>query len=318
MLTLRNVKGTPLTNTEVDDNFQYLEDLIIDTDKYVTGVEVPGQFGISISLVDDLLPSVTVKPIASGEYSFATGNGSEASGDNSIALGNNSIASGPYSMALGNNSEADGLYAIALSNNSKALGNNSVTFGSYSETTGINSVTFGGNTKAIGSYSIAAGSDTESRGQYSVAISSIARNDAEVSIGINNHIGHKSQYGTINGKIATGNNAVTKINFGGNDYVLLSDKSAYRLQFTIMAISNTDAIEWSGTTIVKNGAFVGTPTLTPGISSPGFAVAPISVAVQLGTPILDHNILEVLATGIAFTDIKWSVKIDYVEINEVF
>ena len=300
-LTLRHIKGSPLTNTEIDDNFEYLEQLIAPT-QYVIGPENnPGQQGISISIIDDITMPV-ILPIASGEFSLATGNNSVASGFSSIALGNNSISSNISSIALGLNSEATGYNAIALGGYSKANGNNSVALGS--------------NCKSTGSYATSMGIGAEAIGLNSVAMSAISRNASELAIGVG-MIGAaiKAQTGKITGKETSGGTIPKKLKFGPtNEYALIANDSSYLLNIKVLATDSTDVKEWSGKGVILNGSFVNTPTLTSDIETVGFNLADVSV--QMGTPLPNENTIEVIATGVSGTTIKWAVEIDYIEITQ--
>ena len=298
-LSLRHIKGSPFTNTEIDDNFEYLEQLIAPT-QYVIGPENnPGQQGISISIIDDIATPV-VLPIASGEFSLATGNNSVASGYSSIALGNNSISSNISSVALGLNSKATGYNAIAL--------------GSYSEANGNNSIALGSNCKTDGSYATSMGIGAKAIGNNSVAMSAISRNDSELSMGVG-MIGTsiQAQTGKITGKETSGGATPQKLKFGPNEYALIANDSSYLLNIKVLATDSTDVKEWSGKGVILNGSFVNTPTMTSDIETAGFNL--VDVSVQMVSPLATENAIEVIATGVSGKTIKWAVEIDYIEIT---
>jgi len=112
-------------------------------------------------------------PVASGNYSFATGgsryqyaqcqNAPIASGTGSVAMGIGTVASGDYSVAMGFGS----------------------TISSYLVANGFGSVAMGANTKGTGSYSVAMGQNTVSSGNSAVAMGNgnTASGDFSVAIG---------------------------------------------------------------------------------------------------------------------------------------
>ena len=64
-----------------------------------------------------------------GNYSFATGSGTNASGDFSAATGNYTTSKGTYSFASGYESSANGVAAVAMGNDAVATGIASIAFG---------------------------------------------------------------------------------------------------------------------------------------------------------------------------------------------
>jgi hypothetical protein len=107
---------------------------------------------------------------ARGNYSFATGYGTEASGSSSIAFGNGTVASGYESTAFGYHSEASGDRSAAFGYYSEASGSNSFAFGNNSTASGYNSTAFGINSTASGSYSTTMGRSTIADDDFSFVL----------------------------------------------------------------------------------------------------------------------------------------------------
>jgi hypothetical protein len=162
--------------------------------------------------------------IALGNYSLASGSGSNASGLSSVALGA-SIASGIGSVAIGGDSNASGAYStafdggLATASDAFAVGFGSVASGDYSTALGAStasgyaSTASGHGSTASSNYSTALGASTAS-GLYSTAsgyastasghgstasgFNSVASGYASTTIG--NNITSKSAYCTVIGK----------------------------------------------------------------------------------------------------------------------
>jgi hypothetical protein len=127
--------------------------------------------------------------IASGDYSFAIGQGSTASNILSFAIGSNITSSGKSSLAMGYNTIASASYSTAIGYNTTASGVSSTALGSYNVSSGSGSTAMGLFTKASGMYSTAMGSYfTEATGNYSTAIGRwvLARSMGMVAVGLYN------------------------------------------------------------------------------------------------------------------------------------
>lgn len=92
---------------------------------------------------------------------------------------NDGIASGEYSVALGDHTEASGNYSTAMGFETKAIGNNSTTMGAMTIANGVNSFAIGVNTEAIGNSSVSMGAGTKSQNESSLTIGRF--NDANSS-----------------------------------------------------------------------------------------------------------------------------------------
>ena len=112
---------------------------------------------------------------ATGDYSFAVGQGVVASGLRSVAMGIGATASGDMSIAIGGTA-------------STASGDYSRSFGSNNTASGYISTAMGYDNTASGGYSTAIGYDNASSGANSVAIGSnlYANAWSEIALGFNN------------------------------------------------------------------------------------------------------------------------------------
>lgn len=95
--------------------------------------------------------------IASGAYSTAFGQLSDATGANSIVAGQNSLASGFCSIALGSSSQATGAYSVCLARGCVASDTGSIAIGYHNQSSGKNSLSLGAYTDASGDNSTAMG-----------------------------------------------------------------------------------------------------------------------------------------------------------------
>jgi len=162
--------------------------------------------------------------IATGEYSHAEGQQTQAYGDHSHTEGRNTIASGSYSHAEGQDTIASGSYSHAEGSSVRAIGewshaegdftqakgdyshaegNRTIASGSHSHAEGYLTIASGdyshaegNNTKAIGTYSHAKGQSTQATGNFSHAEgdSTIAQGNGShaeglltTALGLNSH-----------------------------------------------------------------------------------------------------------------------------------
>lgn len=121
-----------------------------------------------------------------GNYSFATGNNTQASGEASFASGYITNASGEYSVALGFGGTATASRsfaftgtayntgAIAMGNGATAGGEESVALGASSISYGLYSIAIGP-VIASGNFAVAIGLQNRAAGQYSLALGKNAR-----------------------------------------------------------------------------------------------------------------------------------------------
>lgn len=125
--------------------------------------------------------------MASGDYSTAFGESSNASGDYSTAMGNFATAFGYNSTAMGYASVASGNYSTVMGYFTIASGFNSTTMGFNSKATGIYSTAMGQNTVASGGASTAMGGGSIASGDLSTAMggNSIASGIASTAMGVN-------------------------------------------------------------------------------------------------------------------------------------
>jgi len=123
--------------------------------------------------------------IASGNYSYAFGMGSQATNTGSFAFGTQDTAIGNYSLAMGYKTKASNWYDTAMGNHTKASGGNSTAMGLNTLAIGSNSTAMGSHTTASGSESIASGSGTIASGEVSTAmgVETIASGELSIAMG---------------------------------------------------------------------------------------------------------------------------------------
>lgn len=73
-----------------------------------------------------------INNVASGEYSFASGNSNTASGEGAIVAGQSNTVSGDYSVAIGSHNTVSGNNAIAIGEYNMATGDKQLVAGNYS------------------------------------------------------------------------------------------------------------------------------------------------------------------------------------------
>ena len=162
---------------------------------------------------------------ASGDYSFAIGQGSRSTGITSISLGSNVLASGKSSTAIGYYSSASGTYSTSIGSFTNANGWFSNAMGSYTIAAGENSTAMGFSTsareaystamgflsRAHGTYSTAMGCWTEASGTYSVTMgySSIASGTASTATGSSTTASGNYSTAMGNSTTASGNYSTT-------------------------------------------------------------------------------------------------------------
>ena len=147
----------------------------------------------------DTLGNPTVVTQATGDYSFALGQGSVSQGVGSFSIGLGNYAIGKYSTALGTQAwatkefstalgafaGAEGESSVAIGYGADALGRYSIALGQNATTKGISSTAIGSDTYASASYATAIGCLTNAMGSYSTAMgfSTGARGEKSTSMG---------------------------------------------------------------------------------------------------------------------------------------
>ncbi|MBU0764258.1 MAG: hypothetical protein KJ607_05435, partial [Bacteroidetes bacterium] len=108
--------------------------------------------------------------IASGDYSYVFGLGSQATNQGAFAFGTQNTASGKYSLAIGYETEATGWYSTAMGKSTTASGNYSTAIGYNTTATGYGSVAMGENTIASEGLCVAMGENTTACGENATAM----------------------------------------------------------------------------------------------------------------------------------------------------
>ena len=201
-LTLRNVKGSRLTFTELDGNFIYLQGLDIVSANFNPGAalltlttysghtitaNIPTTYfsgNTSGSCINDLFVrtisgctgAVTIGTSIQSPTSTVSGDYSVAYGQSTLATGTTSHAEGSYTEAHGDSAHAEGRTAKAYGDFSHAegrltlaSGEDSHAEGHLTQATGATSHAEGTETKACGAHSHAEGYQTTATGTYSHA-----------------------------------------------------------------------------------------------------------------------------------------------------
>jgi len=107
----------------------------------------------------------TVNAVSTGIFTAATG-------DYSFALGQGSRSTGAGSVSLGVNNNADGDFSSAVGFENTSTGRLSATFGTYNTATGAYATAFGNKSIASGKWSSAIGHNVEASGPDAIAIGS--------------------------------------------------------------------------------------------------------------------------------------------------
>lgn len=129
-------------------------------------------------------------PVASGNFSAAFGDVSTASGDYSISRGSAVTASGPHSFASGQVSTASGNGSFSFGTSVTASGILSFAFGSNSTVGGLNSASFGDQNSVTADYGFASGIGNEIGDDYSAAFgaTNVVKGEFSFSFGAGNLI----------------------------------------------------------------------------------------------------------------------------------
>lgn len=126
---------------------------------------------------------------ASGDVSFAIGDGSLSTGGASFCGGFTSTASGYASFAMGINTAAGGSCSIAFGNGTKSSGKFASAFGANTLASGDGSfVNGGGGSTAFGAFSTAFGYSVYANGEFSVSLGSNATAEGHTAIAIGNGV----------------------------------------------------------------------------------------------------------------------------------
>jgi hypothetical protein len=188
--------------------------------------------------------TITGSLIQGLEGNIATGEYSHAEGDNTQAIGLYSHAEGQQTQAYGDHSHTEGRNTIASGSYSHAEGQNTIASGSYSHAEGSS-------VKAIGEWSHAEGDFTQAKGDYSHA-------EGNRTIASGSH-SHAEGYLTI----ASGDYSHTE----GNNTKAIGTYSHAKGQST-QATGNFSHAEGDSTIAQGNGSHAeGVATLTLGLNS---------------------------------------------------
>ena len=170
-------------------------------------------------------PNIELYNNASGEGSFAVGQGNTSSGMASNSFGRSTVASGYASSSFGFNTEASGGVSVAFGSGTKATGSEgSFAFGKVSEASGKSSfsggfgsiasgqmaVSLGYYNKSLGDASFSIGSLNEAQTDYSIAAGSdnTSSGFAAVTFGFMNTTSGQQAFSVGTGNTASGNQSI--------------------------------------------------------------------------------------------------------------
>jgi hypothetical protein len=200
---------------------------------------------------------------ASGVRSLATGNQTFAIGDGSTSMGYDTRAEGYASLAIGQTTTASGTHSTAMGLQTTASGAYSLAIGGLTTASGISSLALGSNTTASGHQSISAGNSSIASASYSTAFGygSVASDFTSTVIGqYNNSLssittnGSATSYNADNTAFVVGNGTddsnrsdAFKVMFNGdatvsNDLTIIGDvviSSDARLKSNIVSLGST-------------------------------------------------------------------------------
>lgn len=144
---------------------------------------------------------------ATGDYSFAAGENTEASGRGSTALGSRTKATGIYSFAAGSGDSTAGTYTVAA-------GDDAVAIGYACEATGNYSSAFGYMAKATGNVSHAVGNNAKASGAMSTAIGDAVKATGARSFAVGSSASFQNTEAKKEGAVAIGRGTVCDAQFG--------------------------------------------------------------------------------------------------------
>lgn len=298
-------KGTGAILADVPDNTS-------------TGGNKRGQYAVDLQMVRS-----SASQVASGDYSFMTGNGNTCSGLYSAAFGVSTTVAG----SVGNFGYG---YGSTVSNNYSFGG------GYFSSITGQSAVGIGQGVTASGNYSTAFGTACQSTGEssFSVGSNNVSNADYSSSFGFYGRVfgiqarqvlgrviavAGDCQKSTFVLGIRTTNATATTLTIGGGaagttNQVILQNDNAFRFKGTIIGKKSgtTDVAAWDIDGLIVRGANAASTTLS--ISN----VNMVQNTPAWGTPTLAADTtnggLRVQVTGAASTNIQWTCTVETTEV----
>ncbi|MEO6540688.1 MAG: tail fiber domain-containing protein, partial [Ferruginibacter sp.] len=153
---------------------------------------------------------------ASGDYSTALGNVTQAQGANSTALGYKTKAIGIKSAAFGDSTIASGDNATALGYHTLASDDYSTAMGGYTTASGASSTAIGNSTIASGPSSTAMGYGTTASGDISIAMGYVTTASGSASTAMGAFTTASGNSSTAMGYNASTNGQAYSFAIGGN------------------------------------------------------------------------------------------------------
>jgi hypothetical protein len=233
--------------------------------------------------------------IASGDYSFVVGQINTASGDYSFPLGIGNTASDEATIALGAGNTASGGYAYAQ-------GDSNTSSGRYSYSQGREN-------NAVGDYSYAQG-----RNAYAVAPGEWCRSTGNGTSGGTGSF--PAQYGIYDLSLTTNSSPIQEIFIGEipNARIYIPPGTYMRYDFTAIAVKPSTGVvkEWAGRGLIKNVG--GTTSMVGSTNVSTYADAGFNPSLGVAADNVNDS-LYFEAVGIAVTEIKWYIKVEYIYIQ---
>ncbi len=210
----------------------------------------------------DSAGTATSATIASGDYSYAFGMGSEALNQGAFVFGTKNTASGKYSLAMGYKTTASGDYSSTMGHGVIASGGSSFATGSYSVASGGVSTAMGYNTVASGSYSFAIGSATLASNYYSVAMGNNTISSGRWSTAMGASTTASGWISTAMGHTTTAQSYASVVL--GRYNIISGNTTSWVATDPLFVIGNgpSTAVRSNAVTVLKNGN-VGIGTATP-------------------------------------------------------
>lgn len=140
---------------------------------------------------------------ATGDYSFAMGQGSQYTLDDETGEQVKYGAHGDYSVAFGYNTNAEGSHSLAFGDHAYAAGDFTLAFGAFASAGAHNSVAIGGNATASGYNAFAFGDNAIAEADYTIAIGAGSKSSVPNAVAIGTNA-----KATVNEAIAIGANAI--------------------------------------------------------------------------------------------------------------
>ena len=287
-------------------------------DNTSTGGNKRGQYSVDLQMVRS-----SASQVASGDYSFMSGNGNTCSGLYSAAFGVSTTVAGSfgnfgygYGSTISNNYSFGGGYFSSITGQSAiGVGQGVVASGNYSAAFGQACQSTADNAFSVGNNNVSNGTSSSSFGHYSRVFGVEARQVVGRAVNVAGDC-QKSFFPLY---ARTTNTTATTLTIGGGaagitNQVILQNDNAFRFKGTIIGkqSGSTNVAAWDVDGLIVRGANAASTTLS--IST----VTVVQNTPAWGTPTLAADTtnggLRVQVTGAAATNIQWTATIETTEV----